>query len=273
MRLCSSEARARSSAQHRKLFDAVSASQRKPEQAARPNSLAAHDSLPRYANVSTLGLLRAADYIGTISFAHSGAMLAAAAGMDLLGTALVGTITAVGGGTIRDAVILAKRPFWTEEVEYLYLCLLTAATTFVLYSRNPPDQQREESALEFASDTVGVAAFCVIGAINGVRARVPALVTTLCGTATATFGGVVRDLLVGREVRILHSRAEIYATTAGAGAAMYVVTRAAGGGVLARVAAGTATAAALRTWAWLHGVRLPVWPSTQRAHDDATRLE
>ncbi|CAN8072197.1 unnamed protein product [Agarophyton chilense] len=222
------------------------------------------DSLPRYANGSTLGLLRLGDYIGTLSFAHSGALLAAASGMDVLGATMVGTITAVGGGTIRDAIILAKRPFWTDEVEYLYLCIATATATFAAYSASAPPTSREESVPEFVGDTIGVGAFCVIGAMNGVRARVPFVVVVLCGMATATFGGVVRDVLCGRKVRILHSRAEIYATTAAAGAASYVAARAAGAPVIARVAAGVGVAAALRTWAWASGVRLPVWPEHQR---------
>lgn len=213
------------------------------------------DGLPRYPTATPLGALRLFDYAGTVSFAHSGSLLAAASGMDLLGATMVGTITAVGGGTIRDAVILNSKPFWTSEPEYLYLAMAVAALTFATI--NPFDYH--ETMAEVALDALGVGAFCVIGAQNGIRAGVPALVSVICGMATATFGGVVRDVLCDRKVRILHSTSEIYATTAASGAAVYMGVRAAGGGTVARVGAGVGLAMALRGWAWTEGVRLPVW--------------
>lgn len=218
------------------------------------------DNLPRYPLPNTLGVLRLLDYVGTISFAYSGTLLAASSGMDLLGAAMVGTVTAIGGGTIRDSVILCKRPFWTEEVEYLYIALLTAAGTFVYFHTSPPEVTKSESASEFFLDALGVGAFCVIGAANGVRARVPNFVCGLCGMATATFGGVVRDVLCDRQVRILHSTAEIYASTAAAGAATYLVARRAKLPAFPRVTGGVGVAVALRSWAWSSGIRLPVWP-------------
>lgn len=218
-----------------------------------------HDSLPRYPTASALGALRLSDYIGTASFAYSGSLLAAGCGMDVLGSTLVGTVTAVGGGTIRDAVILNKRPFWTDETEYLYICVATGCATFLAYSGSAPGVDREEGALEFLTDTLGVGAFCVIGAMNGARAGVPGVVCAACGMATATFGGVVRDVLCKRDVRILHSRAEIYATTAVAGAAAYLVAGRLGLSVGARVGSGVGLAVGLRAWAATNGVRLAVW--------------
>lgn len=239
------------------------------------------DGLPRYPNATTLGTLRLFDYVGTASFAYSGSLLAAASGMDALGCSLVGTVTAVGGGTIRDAIIINAQPFWTSEPEYLYISLLTGGATFfaILQSNrqrsaqgsngddqvanNQPSDADKESRLEVAIDALGVGAFCVIGAQNGIRARFGHLVCILCGMATATFGGVVRDLLCRRQVRILHSSAEIYATTAAAGAAAYILARRLRAPVFHRVFAGVGVAVALRAWAWTHGIRLPVWANEQ----------
>lgn len=224
------------------------------------------DSLPRYPTGTTLGSLRFLDYLGTVSFAQSGCLLAATSGMDILGACLVGTVTAVGGGTIRDAVILGKKPFWTSETEYLYLAMATGLATFAVYnSRDGKPRNRVESVGEVAIDSLGVGAFCVIGAMNGVRAGMPGIVTIICGMSTATFGGVVRDVLCRRQVRILHSTAEIYASTAAAGALAYVFARRLGAGVALRVGAGVGLAVALRAWAWSSGVRLPVWQTPQGA--------
>lgn len=229
------------------------------------------DSLPRYPTLTTQGSLRFLDYLGTVSFANSGAFLAAAHGMDLFGACMVGTITAVGGGTIRDAVILGKPPFWTEENEYIYLSLLAATATFLFYQTNPPSLDRPDLIPEVTADAAGVAAFCVIGAQNAVRAKVPMLIGIICGMSTATFGGVVRDVLCQRPVRILHSTAEIYASTAAAGAAAYLVARRVRAGVFARVGVGLGVAGALRMWAWKEGIRLPVWDQTsvQTGHNDS----
>lgn len=218
------------------------------------------DSLPRYPSFNTLGILRGLDYVGTISFASSGAILAASSGMDLLGATMIGTITAVGGGTIRDALILNKKPFWTAEPEYLYLCLLASTMSFSACLFYPWFASAEQnSTFAFLADALGVGAFCVIGAQNGLRAGLPNVVVGLCGMATATFGGVVRDVLCNKKVRILHSYAEIYATTAAAGAAGYMVARRIGMGVAGRVGVGVGLAVGLRSWARSHGVRLPVW--------------
>lgn len=176
--------------------------------------------------------------------------------MDLLGTTLVGTITAVGGGTLRDALILSKRPFWTEETEYLYLCALAAGITFFAW---PREWGSYEGVATFVTDALGVGAFCVIGAMNGVRAGMGGLVCVICGVATATFGGVVRDVLCRREVRILHSRAEIYASAAVMGGGVYCLTRMAGAGVWMRVVGGVGVAFGVRCVAWMWGVRLPIW--------------
>lgn len=221
------------------------------------------DSMARWPGLtSTAGALRSLDWIGTVSFAHSGAILAAASGMDALGCLVVGTVTAVGGGTVRDAVFLSRRPFWVDETEYIWLCLGTTAATFALWP-HIRHYLSEDDNVFFAGDTLGVGAFCVIGAQNGIRAGVPPLISLICGVATATFGGAIRDVLCKRDVRILHSHAEIYASTAASGAAAYIAARALGASRTIKVAAGVGVAVSLRCAAWKNGIRLPVWPEAK----------
>lgn len=72
------------------------------------------DGLDRIPHISsTRGILRGLDWAGTAVFAASGAIAAAEANFDLLGAVAVGTVTAVGGGTLRDLVIFARAPFWS----------------------------------------------------------------------------------------------------------------------------------------------------------------
>ena len=95
--------------------------------------------------------------------------------------------------------------------------------------------------------------------MNDVRMKPPLPVCAMCGMAAATFGGVVRDVFCSRYVRSLHLRAEIYATTALAGASGYLAARKAGLGAGGRVGLRVALAVGLSAWAWNHGVRLPIW--------------
>lgn len=177
--------------------------------------------------------------------------------MDLLGTLLIGTVTAVGGGTLRDALILARAPFWTSESEYLPLCILAGLATFYL----APTDLDCDSLLHFTTDTLGVGAFACIGALNGLRLGQTTQVAILCGMSTATFGGAVRDVLCKKDVRILHSHAEIYASVAAAGAGGLVMASRVGMPVGRSVGIGLAIALSGRALAWKKDVKLPVWQS------------
>ena len=86
----------------------------------------------------------------------------------------------------------------------------------------------------------------------------PLSVCVLCGVSTATFGGCVRDVLCGKPPRILHSKAEIYATCAGMGALVYSVGGRHFGLTRTAMVAGVGTAFVARYIAWSNDVKLPV---------------
>lgn len=109
------------------------------------------------------------------------------------------------------------------------------------------------------SDHLGVGAFAVIGAMNALRLGLPQPIPILCGIMTATFGGACRDLLTNRPVRIFHSMAEIYATSAAAGAVAYCAVRALGAPTPLRILGGVGAAMASRVLAQHHALRLPEW--------------
>lgn len=83
----------------------------------------------------------------------------------------------------------------------------------------------------------------------------------ICGIATATFGGAVRDLTLRSPIRILHSQhTELYAMAAAAAAAVYMAARVAGAPLGVKVGAGVAAAVAARAAGWKWGVRMAIWP-------------
>lgn len=236
------------------------------------------EGLPRWPGLSSAtGVLRSLDWFGTVVFAASGSLTAASSGCDLLGCSIIGTITAVGGGTIRDILVLNKQPFWVEEWEYLIISTLAAAGVFYYWGKLKPGEEvipqtgltlknadgGEGSAMDWG-DAIGVGAFAVIGAMNGLRSSSPFLVSAICGMMTSTFGGLTRDTLLNRPVRILHPYADTYAPIAFVSAATYLGMRA----VLPqlqglRIFSSVGLAVVLRHQAWTNGWRLPRWSEGQ----------
>ena len=156
--------------------------------------------------------LRGLDYVGTVAFAASGTMVAGHAGMDILGCTMVGTITSLGGGTIRDLLLGRTPVFWFREVEYLLLCVGTALMAF--YAHDKLEGPVAEEALWWG-DTLGIGAFSVVGAQAAASVGMGPLVVPICGMFTATCGGLVRDVLCRRPPKLLYSAAQDSPAAAG----------------------------------------------------------
>ena len=228
------------------------------------------DGMPRYPSFSSApGILRASDYFGTVIFAISGSITAASCGLDLFGATAIGTITALGGGTIRDAIILHKQPFWIEEEEYFFMACLVAFMTFFLWPLIPSEnviKTKDEQEGEFLwwGDALGVGTFAIVGAMNACRMCVNPFFAVLCGVVTATFGGMIRDIICGlpkstSRGRIFHSHSDIYGTTAAAGASVYMITRYLKASLRTRIYSGLIIAIGLRWIAKAFCIGLPSW--------------
>lgn len=155
------------------------------------------------------------DWFGIVVFATTGALVASRKQMDLVGFVLLGTATGIGGGTIRDTLIDALPVFWVREPAYLVTCVLVSCAAFFL-AHIP--QSRLKLLLWF--DAVGMALFAVTGAEKALLAQAAPIVAIAMGVITATFGGIVRDIL-GGESPVILSR-EIYVSAALGGATIFV---------------------------------------------------
>eukprot|EP01062_Namystynia_karyoxenos_P069456 TRINITY_DN64951_c0_g1_i1.p1 TRINITY_DN64951_c0_g1~~TRINITY_DN64951_c0_g1_i1.p1 ORF type:complete len:446 (+),score=126.80 TRINITY_DN64951_c0_g1_i1:83-1339(+) len=165
-----------------------------------------------------------ANYIGDASFAVTGSITAGQAGMDLLGCIIVGGITALGGGTIRDLLLLGERPvFWMRAYDEVAIVGGCSCVTFFLW----PKLARwygwsANDEWLFWTDALGVGVFAAAGADTGwKRGGVTALGCAVCGMVTATFGGMTRDVLCQRPPRVLYSTCELYALCGFAGGLAY----------------------------------------------------
>lgn len=155
------------------------------------------------------------DWFGLCVFALTGALSASRKQMDIVGFALLGSVTGIGGGTIRDIILGVQPVFWIEQPNYLLSCLVVACSTF-FFAHIP--QHLYRIILWF--DAIGVALFSVTGAAAALALGVSPAIAIAMGIATATFGGIIRDVLGGDSPVIL-SR-EIYITAALAGSSTYV---------------------------------------------------
>ena len=156
------------------------------------------------------------DLLGTGVFAVSGALAAGKKRMDLFGVAVLGLVTAVGGGTIRDLILNAHPVFWVEDTVYLHTALAAAILTFLVTRfRALP------TAVLTLADALGLAVFTVIGAQKALALETPGVIAVIMGVMTGVAGGIIRDILSGQIPLIL--RREIYATASLCGATTLVL--------------------------------------------------
>ena len=210
--------------------------------------------------------LTAIDWFGVAIFAVTGALVASRKRMDIFGFILLGCVTGMGGGTLRDAMLGALPVFWVREPIYLAICVAVSAATFFL-AHIPESRYRVLLWL----DAAGLALFCVVGADRALTAGASTFIAVAMGVVTATFGGVVRDILGGESPLIL--RREIYVTAALAGAAAFVGLLALGvPGAIAAVA-GFAACFVIRALALHYGWSLPVYRAREgRTMEEVERL-
>lgn len=153
------------------------------------------------------------EVLGTIAFAISGIRLAAAKRFDWFGAYVVGLVTAIGGGTLRD-VLLDIPVFWMLSPMYLAVTGISLLTVIV-FRRALVGGFRTL----FIFDAIGLALFVVVGIEKTLVAGFPMWVAVVMGIITGSFGGVVRDILLNEEP--LFFRKDIYATACLAGGVVY----------------------------------------------------
>ena len=167
------------------------------------------------------------EIIGTIAFASSGAMVAVRKRLDLFGIIVLGVITAVGGGMLRDLMIGNIPPNMFRNPVYVLATFLTVLVLFLLFrcwpfllgSRYIEGYEKIMNIL----DAIGLGAFTVIGIDTGVEAGYGDyhFLIIFLGVITGIGGGILRDIMAGETPYVL--KKHIYACASIAGACLYVV--------------------------------------------------
>lgn len=199
-----------------------------------------------------IDLVVVADILGIIAFALSGFLVGVRNNLDLLGIIISASLTALGGGVVRD-VILDRTPFAFNEYYPAVTVISTIAIAFAfrLYRR----EQIERQWLFVISDTIGLVAFSITGALLAIDAGFNFFGVIILSFLTAIGGGVLRDILINQVPAVLVS--DFYGSIALIVSIMLLIFGALNGLSTLTVASVAAVAIALRLMAYLKGWHLP----------------
>lgn len=193
------------------------------------------------------------DYAGVAVFAATGALAASRKQLDIIGFLFLASVTGMGGGTFRD-LILGAPVFWVKNPAYVLVCAGIAVLVFFTAHR-----VESRYKLLLWLDAIGLSAYSVMGAAKGLAATASPTVAIITGMLTATFGGILRDLLAGEPSVLL--RPEIYVTAALAGAAAFTLADLAGLSAILSAVLAFSTAFVVRGGALKFGWAFPAYRS------------
>ena len=190
------------------------------------------------------------EMVGAFAAAISGIRLASMKRFDWFGAYIVGLVTALGGGTLRD-VLLDIPVFWTRSWDYF---AVTGISMSVVIAFQKQLVRRLNMLLVF--DAVGLAMFTVIGVEKTLAIGLPVWVAIAMGLITGAFGGVLRDILINEEPLIF--RKDIYAMACLLGGVAYGAVMAFGGNAVACGVACAVVTLTVRVLALRFGWHLPM---------------
>ncbi len=160
--------------------------------------------------------IRVLEFIGTFAGAISGVRLASVKRFDWFGASVIGFITAVGGGTLRD-VLMRVEPFWMMDPFYIVTSLLAVVAVGVFGRRFISGQ-----ITWFFFDTVSISVYMIVGLQKAILYGYGSWWCAITlGVITAVFGGIMRDICIN-EVPLIF-RKEIYALACAAGGVLWFV--------------------------------------------------
>lgn len=153
------------------------------------------------------------DFIGTFAFAVSGIRLASGKQIDWFGAYIIGLVTAIGGGTVRD-LLLGIRPFWMLDGRYFLTTGIALVAMLLLKERLVKWWN-----MMFLFDAIGLGLVTIVGISKSMDAQLPFWVCIVMGTITGSVGGLLRDVLLNEVPFLL--RKDIYALACVAGGLVY----------------------------------------------------
>lgn len=164
-----------------------------------------------------MSFLQVISYTGIFIFAITGALKARAYKMDIFGGIVLAFVTAYGGGTLRDILIGVRPVNWVNDNLALILVFSGAAFTFFL-----KENLRNFNKFIFFTDAIGLGLFTATGIKVGLLNGLNEIYALIMGVITATFGGLIADILCNAVPNLL-KRGELYATACALGGTGYLL--------------------------------------------------
>lgn len=200
-----------------------------------------------------MSLVQFLDFASVFVFALTGALVASRAQLDIVGFVFMASLTATGGGTLRDVILDRDPVFWVGEPSYLGVAC--AAAVLIFFTAHLAESRyRWLLWLDAAALSVAVPA----GVGVALAEAQPAPIVLLMGVMTGTFGGLLRDI-VANEVPLVLKQGELYASAAFAGSGAALIALSVGAGNPAALVAAAGATFALRAGSLVFGWKLPVY--------------
>lgn len=195
------------------------------------------------------------DYSSVFIFALTGALVASRAQLDPIGFAFIASLTAIGGGTVRDVLLDRNPVFWIAQPAYLAVAATAAVIVFFT-------AHLLESRLKTLIwlDSFALAIAVAAGSGVALSLQQPAPIVILMGVITGCMGGLMRDVVVG-EVPLVLKQGELYVSAAFTGAFAAWIANAFFGFYGEALAIGAVVTWALRAGSLTYGWRLPTYKS------------
>lgn len=195
------------------------------------------------------------DYAAVFIFALTGALAASRAQLDIIGFVFLATLTAVGGGTLRDLMLDRDPVFWIAHPENIAIACIAAIVVFFTAHFV---ESRARLMLWLDALALGVAASAGVAVALEMRFDWP--IVLIMGVMTGTFGGLMRDV-VANQVPMVLRQGELYVSAAFGGAVAAIGLDMFAGSALMTFGGCVLTTFVLRTGSILFGWRLPVYKS------------
>jgi uncharacterized membrane protein YeiH len=158
-------------------------------------------------------------YTGIFVFAGTGALKARTHRMDIFGGTVLAFATAYGGGTIRDLLIGVRPVNWVND--YIALGLVVGGVIIVSFFNTNVNKFRKTI---FITDAIGLGMFTAAGIEKCLGYGINEGYSVIMGVISATFGGLIADLLCGEKPDLL-KRGELYATACAIGGVLYIMMK------------------------------------------------
>ena len=164
-------------------------------------------------------LLQVIIYSGIFVFALTGAFKARSFKMDVFGGIVLAFVMAYGGGTLRDLLIGVRPVNWINDNIALVLVFAGTAVTFLI-----KENVNRFKRTIFYTDAMGLGLFTAWGIEVALRNGLNDIYSLVMGVITATFGGLIADVLCSAIPNLL-KKGELYATACAIGGAVYLLLK------------------------------------------------